>query len=291
MPVNPLNTSQNYPTLENILNLIRALANDAFAGNTGTPGEGQVLTDLYQASTGYNPQLLACFNAAIREMYRKLRNVKAKALIRDNYIVLNLPVLNGPLGPSLPDPTVQTFLTFGYYYDGSTQWPAYVLPSDLMMPLKLWERQSNTTNVLSPMREAKNAIDASNQLQEFNIWEWREGQINFRGALLPRDIRIKYLGFLPSFFPASSTTQPVPTGYFQSTQIPVFDCEECVAWLTLRNLSMGINPAMLPILKSLADEAIYDLRNEEVRRMQGTDYSRQPWDDYDGSEEVTQGGM
>ena len=288
MPVLPGTTSQNYPTLETILNLIRAMANDSFAGNTGTPGEGQVLTDLYQATQNYNPQLLACFNAAIREMYRKLRNVKAKALIRDNYILLNLPVVNGPLGPSLPDPTVQTFLDFSQYFDGTNRNASFTLPSDLMMPLKLWERQSNTTNVMSPMREAKNGLDAWNQLQELNIWEWREGRINFKGALLPRDIRIKYLAFLPSFFPSN----PVPaTGYFTTTQIPIFDCEETVAYLTLRNLSIGLNPAVLPTLKALADEAILDLRNEEVRRMQSTNYSRQPWDDSDSGEEFTQYGM
>jgi hypothetical protein len=287
VPVLPTNTSQNYPTLDSILNLVRAIANDSFAGNTGTPGEGQVLTDLYQATTSFNAQLLYCFNSAIREMYRKLRNVKAKALIRDNYILEDLPVINGPLGPSMPDPTVQTYLTFAYYFDGTNQNTSFTLPSDLMMPLKMWERQSNTTDVLSPMIEAKNGLEASNQLDELRNWEWREGQINFRGALTQRDIRLKYLAFLPSFFP----TNPVPNNYFTTTQIPVFDCEEAVAFLTLLNLSHGINPAVVPILKRRVDEAIYDLRNEEVRRMQATNYERQAWDDEQTSEEFIDTGI
>ena len=287
MPVVGSSTSQNYPALETILSLIRSLANDSFAGNTNTPGEGQVLTDLYQTTTSYNPQLLNCFNSAIREMYRKLRNVKAKALIRDNYILEGLPVVNGPLGASYPDPTVQTYLTFAYYFDGTNQNTAFVLPPDLMMPLKLWERQSTNLDILYPMFEAKNGLSARNQTDELNEWEWREGRINFHGALIPRDIRIKYLAFLPAFFPQN----PVPSGYFTTTQIPVFDCEEAVAWLTLLNLSTGLNPAVSRMLKARADEAIFDLRNEEVRRMQATNYQRQAWDDIDTGAELNEYGI
>lgn len=287
MPVVGSATSSNYPSLETCLNLVRAMSNDSFAGNTGTPGEGQVLTDLYQATTSYNPQLLNCFNSAIREMYRKLRNVKAKALISDNYIVEGLPVIDGPLGSGIPDPTIQTYLTFEYYFDGTNQNTGYTLPPDLMMPLRMWERQSNTTNPFGVMSEAKDGLPSTNQNQQFGQWEWRQGRINFTGALIPRDIRLKYLAFLPAFFPVN----PVPNGYFTNTQIPIFDCEECVALITMRNLSLGLNPNVSPTLKALADEAIYDLRNEEVRRMQATNYARQPWDDLDNSQELNAYGM
>jgi hypothetical protein len=280
MPVVGSQTSQNYPTLDAILNLVRALANDSFAGNTGTPGEGQVLTDLYQASTSYNPQVLNAFNSAIREMYRKLRNVKAKALIRDNYILTALPPVNGPLGASMPDPTVQTYLTFAYYFDGSVQQTAFTLPTDLLMPLRMWERQSGVTDPLVPMTEATNGLDASDQTDELREWEWREGRINFHGALIARDVRLKYLCFLPQFFPSN----PVASGYFVNTQIPIFDCEETVAWLTLKNLTTGLNPAMMQFCKAEATEALYDLKNAEVRRMQSTDYHRTEFDDFQTGE-------
>jgi|GEM_PF-2079020 hypothetical protein len=284
MPVLGPTTSANYPTLESILNKVRAVANDSFAGNTSTPGEGLVLTDLYQATTSYNPQLLNCLNLAIGEMYRKLRNVKAKALIRDNYILTGLPVVNGPLGASVPDPTIQCYLTFSSFFDGSNTNTSFNLPSDLMMPLRMWERQNGTQDVFSPMREAKNGISPSNQQGDLSVWEWREGRINFRGAITQRDVRLKYLAFLPSFFP----TNPVQAGYFANTQIPVFDCDDCVVWMTLRNLSFGINPAMIQFLDAMVKEAVYDLRNEEVRRGQGTSYARQEWD---GNEDTPIDGM
>lgn len=277
MPVVGSATSQNYPTLETILSLIRSLANDAFAGNTNTPGEGQVLTDLYQTSTSYNPQLLNCFNSAIRELYRKLRNVKFKGLVRDNYILEGLPPVDGPLGVSQPDPTIQTYLTWGYYFDGTNQNTSFVLPSDLIMPLQLWERQSNTTDPFVGMREAGDGLNPSSQTDQLRHWEWREDKIWFLGALIARDIRIRYQAFLPQFFP----TNPVPSNYFTTTQIPVFDCEEAVAWLTLRNLTYGMNPAALAVAQQNADSALFDLKNENVRRMQAIDYARREWDDYD----------
>ena len=38
-------SSSAYPSLEDIMNLVRALVNDSQAGATGDPGEGQILTD------------------------------------------------------------------------------------------------------------------------------------------------------------------------------------------------------------------------------------------------------
>lgn len=285
MPVAGGSTSQNYPTLESILGLVRAIANDAFAGATNTPGEGQILTDLYQgtSTTNYNPQLLQCFNAAIREMYRSLRNVKAKALVRDNYVLENVPVVNGPLGASVPDPSVQTYLAFGGYFDGTNTTTSIALPSDMLMPLKLWERQSGTNDVFIPLREAPDGLDPVDQVDEFRVWEWRENQINFIGATIPRDIRIRYMGVLPTFFP----TPPIASNYFTTTQIPILDCEESVAWLTLRNLSPGIGGAQaFALCDAQSKEQLQWLKNQEVRRMQGINYRRAAYSDSNTGEEL-----
>lgn len=276
MPVLGPSANANYPVLETILNLVRSLSNDAFAGNTNTAGEGQVLTDLYQATANFNPQVVNCFNSAIREMYRHMRNIKAKGLIRDNFILIGIPPVNGPLGVSFPDPTVQTYLSTGFFFDGTNMNTSFTLPADIMMPLKMWERQSGTTNPLVEMYEAQNGLDPANQSDELRDWEWREGRINFRGALIARDIRLKYFGFVQTFTPSN----PVPANYFTSTQIPVIDCEEVVAFITLRNLAIGLNPAMITILDGKAEEALFDLKNQEVRRMQATDYRRREWDDF-----------
>jgi hypothetical protein len=284
MPVFSQVTSQYYPTLEDVLNLIRALANDSFPGATERPGEGQILTDLY-AGTGHapdgeqavaNPWLLALFNSSIREMYRKLRNVKTPALIRDNYILSALPVVNGPLGASVPDPTVQTYLAFAGYWDGSTLHTDLTLPPDLLQPLKMWERVADSTDIFVPLKEAQDGLQPRDQLDMLTVWEWREGQINFVGSTQQRDVRLRYLAFLPTFFPS-----PASLGYFQTTQIPIFDCQEAVAYATLEKVSAALGSPMSTRYQALFTDAMQDLKNQQVRRMQATNYTRKAYNDQD----------
>lgn len=283
MPVLQTNTSQYYPTLELILGLVRSLANDSFSGATSTPGEGQILTDLQGgAGTAYNPMLLNTFNSAIREMYRKLRNVGAPALIRDNFILTGLPVVHGPSGASVADPSVQCNLTFAGFFDGSNLNAGFTLPPDLTEPLMLWERQTGTATDFYPMVQPSNGLDPRNQHEYFRDWEWREGQINFVGCLNSQDLRIRYMAVLPTFFP-----NPASANYFSSTQIPIFDCEEAVAYLTLKKIATALGSRQYPQIKSEADEAMFDLKTETVRRSQSKRFQRRP----SGGEDIFDIGM
>src|ERR1039457_3988947 len=83
-------------SLATIMDLVRALVNDSQAGVTGTPGEGQILTNNPAISPFTQPFL----NSSIRELYRELRNVGDPVLIKDNIIITGLPMLNSPVnGP------------------------------------------------------------------------------------------------------------------------------------------------------------------------------------------------
>ena len=121
-----------YPTLETIANLVRVFLNDWQPGATGAPGEGQITTD----NPSISPQTLPAINSAIRQLYRKLRNVGDPTLIKDNVLV-NLPA-NSVTGPS-----VQTYLSFGGYFDGGYLNGSPSLPPDLIYPVELWEQQTN----------------------------------------------------------------------------------------------------------------------------------------------------
>lgn len=120
----------SYPSLEGICNYVRALINDSQAGLTSTPGEGQIFTDNPAVSPFVQPML----NASIRECYRILRNIGAPTLLKDNVLIEGLTVINGPQGLGLTDPSVQVFLSYGGYFDGSTINPDLALPSDLLYP-------------------------------------------------------------------------------------------------------------------------------------------------------------
>src|ERR1700678_4525245 len=109
----------NYPTLLTVMNRVRALIDNSSAGATDTPGERQIVSE----SPTISPFTLSNLNASIRELYRRLRNAGDPELIKDNYILQSLPVVNGPQGSGVPDSTVQCQLSTSGFYDGTQVWP------------------------------------------------------------------------------------------------------------------------------------------------------------------------
>jgi|SRR5579872_3501981 len=271
MPVIPQATSQNYPTLEGVMNLVRSILNDAFAGATNTPGEGQIVTD----SPTISPSTLPFLNSAIREVYRKLRTVGSPTLIRDNYLLIGLGPVNGPLGLSVPDPTIQVRIGFDGYDDGSGNVvTTQALPSDLILPIKFWERLSQSEETFDMMQEAAAGLEPRDQRRSFGQWEWRKDSIYLNGSIETRDMRIRYQAFMPEFFQSNIN--------FATTQIPIFDCDEAVAYLTAYKVSFSLGGAQTAAgLKAQAEEEIFDLRNETVRNMQKTKYKRRPYGNAD----------
>lgn len=276
MPVTPQSTSQYYPTLLTVMNLVRGIMNDSFAGATDTPGEGQIVTD----NNTISPFVLPVLNSSIREVYRKLRNVSGAALINDNYIVSSLSVIDGPQGNGIPDAAIQVRLGFDGYDNGSgVVNTSQTLPQDLIMPLRMWERVSNTNDVFLPMNEANDGLLPRLQVQNLCDWEWRNGNIYMNGSTNVCDVRIRYLQHMPEFFNTDMD--------FSTTQIPIFDCEEAVAYGVVKRLCPtfgAAGPTVMQITESY-NEAIHDLRNEEVRRMQRQNFKRQTYsDEYQNSD-------
>src|ERR1700678_2990528 len=192
-----INVGQATDSLETIMNLVRSLVNDTQAGATGTPGEGQILTDNPTISPFTQPFL----NSSIREVYRELRNVGDPVLIKDNVILTNLPIINSPAnGLGQEDPAVQTILTREGYFDGVQLWPNLVLPDDMLYPTQLWERTTGTNDVFHRMDAPSGGLESAMQGPYLKQWEWRNNNLNFRGATQNVDIRLRYYCSLPQFF-------------------------------------------------------------------------------------------
>src|SRR6202012_5958301 len=102
-PITPLT---NYPTLEEVANLVRTLVNDDGAGLTGTVGEGQIVVDNANVST----KLINALNSALLELYQALGNTGDPTLVADNYIVLNLPPVHEVKGVGLQNPPLKLAL-------------------------------------------------------------------------------------------------------------------------------------------------------------------------------------
>src|ERR1700734_1536649 len=179
-----------YPSLETVMSTVRIYLNDWQKGATLTPGEGKITTDNPIAS----PQTIPALSSAIRELYRELRNVGEPRLIRDN-VQVNL------LANSVTGPTVQTYLSFGGYWDGGFLNLSPVLPPDMIRPVRLWEQQTGNQLPFIPMKQPQFGLPSRNQTFALGEWEWREDQINFVGSLAPVTIRMRYEAALAQCFP------------------------------------------------------------------------------------------
>jgi hypothetical protein len=258
-------------SLETIANLVRALINDSQAGLTSTPGEGQIFTDNPAVSPFVQPLLMS----SIRELYRELRNVGDPTLIKDNVIILGLPPVNSPInGVAGADPAVQTVLSLGGYFDGVKQWQNYLLPSDMLYPERLWERQTGSNDSFQPMTQSKFGLAPRPQVQWLSEWEWRNNNLNFNGALEMRDIRMRYYASLPTFF--SQTLN------FSTTYVPILDCTDAVAYKTAVKYARMLGSPGLADLAVESKEQMFQLKNANTRRAQSVNYMRIPYGHSDG---------
>jgi len=261
------NLSSNGDTsLLTIMNLVRAIVNDSQAGATGTPGEGQVVTDDPSISPFVQPFL----NSAIRSLYRELRNVGDPALVFDNYIIPNITPINSPLtGPGNPDPALQVYIGQNGYFDGTQIWPAIALPNNLMYLERVWERQSNTNNTFVPMSQSQFGLPSRPQQPSFIEWEWRNYNLNMLGSIQTNDVRLRYWGSLPTFYSATLD--------FSSTYVPIIDCTDALAYKIATMYCRMLESPGLPDLVAEAKEQMFQLKNAVVRRSQSIDYQRIPY--------------
>jgi hypothetical protein len=262
-----------YPSLSGIANYVRALINDSQAGATNTPGEGQIFTDDPAVSPFVQPMI----NASIREVYRELRNIGAPTLIKDNVIITGLTPVFGANGLGSPDPAVQVYLSYSGYFDGNTINSNLYLPSDLLYPTEVWERQTTTNNPFRKMQQPQDGMPSRSQGPTLGQWEWRNDNIWFVGSTQTNDVRLRYYCALPQFFGATLD--------FESTFVPVLDSLDALALKTAVKYARMLGSPGLPDLINEAKEQMFQLKNQYTRRAQSIDYSRQVYQHSDSSTE------
>jgi len=269
--ITPTQGNSNFASLEVVMNLVRALVNDSQAGFTGSPGEGQVITD----NSAISPFTQPFLNSAIRELYRELRNVGDPALLKDNVVLTGLTPVNGPQGLGAPDPSVQVYVGYNGYYDGSVINPSIMLPSDVLYVERVWERQTGTQNAFTPMTQPQFGLESRPQTPRLVEWEWRNYNINMVGSTQTNDIRLRYWCALPQFF--SSTLD------FASTFVPIIDCADALAYKVAVKYATMLGSPGLADLKLESIEQMRQLKLAHVRRSQGIDYMRIPYGSYNNN--------
>src|SRR3984957_1528173 len=170
----PVVGTSAYNTAGQITSLVRALLNDA-AGNLFTDGV-----------------LLPYANSAYRKVQRALASVQSGTFLSDDALLVVTAV-------SEVDASLQVSIT-----DATA--PPNQLPTDLLVPLKLWERCNGSSDNFVEMTDLTNHGGLPSQAQDMYLeyWEWRNDGIYFLGATQDIQIRLRYQKSYPDLTASDS---------------------------------------------------------------------------------------
>lgn len=241
------------------MQLVRSICNDTFTGIAGVQG---------RIFTNDAPFTIPFFNSAFRTLQRKLRNQGVTFPIKDNVILTNVtPVIT-------VDPSVQIYIGFDGYFDGTTLHPTPRLPSDLLQPYVLRERITGSAMPFSgPMEQPQEGLPSVIQGRWLGMWEWRNYKIYMPGGTQTEDLSLRYKsGQAPLNAPAAS---------FATTTVGILDCQDAIANLmaSLYGNRNGASDAQIAKVDKAAEEAIDDMAEEAIRRSQTVPYRRQAYND------------
>jgi|HubBroStandDraft_4_1064222.scaffolds.fasta_scaffold00050_2 hypothetical protein len=234
----PSVTTAVYPSVESILTLARATVNDMLRTSAG-----QILTDVAPFSIEY-------VNAAVDHVQETLANNGISTQIVDNVILTPIPPT-----PNL-DPDCQIFFGYQGYFDGSVMHATPALPPDLIVPLKIWQRQTGSAQQFSLMNPAKDGLRSAQPGSVFGEWEWRQGAIYMVGCTTTQDIRIRYEQSLGDISSSAN---------FSTTYIQIPRSKRAIAYLVAYGYAFARGSPQAPAVLTMAEDAINGIINRQIR--------------------------
>jgi len=230
----PVVGSSGYNTAGQITSLVRSLLNDA---------QGNLFTDAV---------LLPYLNSAYRKVQRALGNAGGGGFIQDDALLV-VPAVGAP------DASVQVSLS------DATAAPNQ-LPTDLLVPLKLWERANGSTDDFEEMVDLTRHGGLPSRVQDSTLsaWEWRADGLWFVGATQDVQIRLRYLKAYPDLVDANSP-------------VLVRNAQEALAYGTAALAGWSRGSALSAKWDEAAVDAIEDLVVAAARREQQSARRRRPY--------------
>lgn len=247
-----LSAVTRYPNLQGMMDLFRSMVNDDGGGMDGPQG-GIIATNAA-------PFTLPFLNAAIRFVYRKLRNVGDPALILDNYLLQGIPALTGP------NPAVQVSLGFQSYFDGFLNHPQWTLPAGAMGVDAVWERPSGVNANFTRVAIAAGGLQPGQQGNLNRIYEWRGNALWMPGALQAVDLRLRCKVALPPILGNSLN--------FATTYVPVLDADDAIVDRMLVLYARRFSPEMVGVADASSKESMDELERSVVLQAQRQERQR-----------------
>jgi len=243
-----------YGTVGDILRKARVILNDA-----KVPG-GDILKDTY-------PGAISLINIAYERIQGELSSVGVEVLT-DYAWIMAIPVV------ATVDPEARIIVTdsaTNRIYPsglGDAFFAAPILPPDMIVPLKLWERQNGTANFAIEMRQANDGLLNLAQSLALVDWKWGTYQSNdclmFRGALQVQDVKIKYEKHLWSL---AAVTDPVP----------IRGVDNAAAYQVAKVFAAARGSEIAGAFAKEGEEEIFLMQSTAVRRTQRIPSRRIPY--------------
>lgn len=237
----PIVGSSSFSSAEYVLNLTRGLINDA---------NNDLLPDS-------NPVAFIYLNSGYRYMQDELFANGVKTLEKETILTGIAPVSN-------IDPGMQVFIYDQGYNNGATNFANPALPSDIRIPLRLWERQSGTVNSFYPMVPVNDGLPSVAQSSSLRFWEYRTDGIYMVGATQAIDIRMRYAAYLPDLTDGTSTVQ-------------IRGAENALAALTAAEFAAARGSPLADSFRNQAVEFIDQIVDYTIKQKQRGRHRRAPY--------------
>jgi hypothetical protein len=240
-----------YDDMDTILNFARVIANDC-----GLSLSGNLLSDT-------QPYTFTMLQLAFRKLCARLANQAIESFPEE--VIITIPPQRADL---FLDPAVNCNLSYTGYSDGAVFYNPIVLPQDMEIPIKVWQRVTGQNAQFYPITPAIDGIPTTPKGGLLSCWEWRDDAIWFPGANQSLDLRIRYKKILPDPIPALATPDPV---------IPIIRCAVALAYLVVEIFAAGRGSTVLPAFSAEKEDAIKQIVNSTTRKNQRKNYRRIPY--------------
>lgn len=236
-----------YDSADYVLNIARSIGGDAIQSLAG---------NLLNDNQPYVPVYL---NSGYRYLQRKLANAGYSTFKKTGNII-GVPAI------AVLDPAAEVIIGYQGTFDGVRNHATPTLPADMCWPLRLKERQTQTTQILQPMFQAIDGLNSRPQTIWLRDWYWEGEQIHLRGAIQVNDIQILYTPFLPEL-----VLTPTPS------QVLITRCENALAAYTLWAFAMARGSPLANDILTLGDRFIKEMLASDSTMKARRNTRRQPY--------------
>jgi len=254
-----------YDQIYKVISTAKTRLNDALP--TLYPVGGQILGNS-------NPETQQMVNAAWRKLQEFLANLGYTRLTDEQTLFQCPPTAS-------TDPSAQTYINWFNFFDGANIYPAPVLPPNLIVPLRLWERQNGNASGFVPMGMMMDGLPTWNKQARNLCWEWRGDAIYMPGSLQTMDLRIRYACYLGDFIDVGD----VP--WFQQP-VPIMRCVDSLAYFICAEVLEAREDQEENPFVQKAESAARLIMNRDISLKQRKNIRRRP---RSGRGEGTWGGL